>query len=65
MYRYFVHYTWVSNTQSGDGAIEIQRTSPISGLHDIIEIQNDIKRECEVKPRSVVVTNFRRFEEPE
>jgi len=66
MYKYFVHYTWASATQNGDGATEIQRKTPITGICDIMEIQEDIKNSpLPIKPRSVIVTNFRRFEEPE
>jgi hypothetical protein len=66
MHKYFVYYTWASATQNGDGAVEIQRKDPITGIQDILDIQADIiTRIKDVNPRTVIVANFRRFEEPE
>jgi len=65
MYKYFVHFTWVSNSENGDGCIEIQRNAPVTSHEDIVSMQNSILESIHVKDATVVITNFRRFEEPE
>lgn len=62
-YRYFVAYIH----QTGYGNSEVTRTTPISNMADIIEVQQSIVRDVEEKEgnvlRGVSITNFQPFDE--
>jgi hypothetical protein len=59
---YFVSYAFTTTTTSGSGNIDVRVEKPIRGMEDIHRIERAI-RAAKPEMQSVVVNNWRRFEE--
>ena len=66
--KYFVAYTFSASSGTGFGSVEVSLGKPVQSLSDVQAIARAIGRRYETErgPRpTVVVLNWRRFEEPE
>jgi len=59
--KYFIHFTFKDKLGSGDGNCSMTRFDPLCNMDEIKDIESDLKRT--LGHTSVVVTNWRRFEQ--
>jgi hypothetical protein len=64
VYRYFVVYKAGCEC---NGRAELRRSAPIRSIDDIASIEAELKEQTEgiSKDTSIIITNWRRFEEEE
>ena len=57
---YFIHYTLITNGNSGDGNVDVRVDQPIRTIDDIRNIEKTLLDDLKVE--SLVISNFKRFD---